>query len=66
MKLQEPLMLLGKDRFAGVDIRIRVRGGGHVAQIYAIRQALSKALVAYYQKYVDEASKKEIKDLLIG
>merc|ERR1719245_926867 len=51
MKLQEPLMLLGKDRFAGVDIRIRVRGGGHVAQIYAIRQALSKSLVAYYQIY---------------
>ena len=25
-------------------------GGGHVAQIYAIRQAISKALVAYYQK----------------
>merc|ERR1719412_2213431 len=61
MKLQEPLLLLGKDRFAGVDIRIRVRGGSHVAQIYAIRQALSKSIVAYYQKYVDEASKKEIK-----
>ncbi len=30
----------------------------------AIRQALSKSLVAYYQKYVDEASKKEIKDIL--
>jgi len=27
-----------------------VNGGGHVAQIYAIRQAISKALVAYYQK----------------
>merc|ERR1711887_250108 len=64
VKIEEPLMLLGKQRFEGVDIRIRVRGGGHVAQIYAIRQALSKALVAYYQKYVDEASKKEIKDLL--
>lgn len=25
-------------------------GGGHVAQIYAIRQAISKALVSYYQK----------------
>ncbi|MEI4867169.1 30S ribosomal protein S9, partial [Klebsiella pneumoniae] len=37
----------------------------HVAQIYAIRQSISKALVAYYQKYVDEASKKEIKDILI-
>uniref|UniRef100_A0A5S6QQC1 Small ribosomal subunit protein uS9 n=1 Tax=Trichuris muris TaxID=70415 RepID=A0A5S6QQC1_TRIMR len=65
-KLQEPLLILGKDRFAEVDIRIRVRGGGKVAQIYAIRQALAKAIVAYYQKYVDEASKKELKDLLIA
>lgn len=67
---------------------MRVSGGGHVAQIYAIRQAISKALVAYYQKCkyinidyliiesllssnhdcivdVDEASKKEVKDILI-
>uniref|UniRef100_A0A8D9ABK7 Small ribosomal subunit protein uS9 n=1 Tax=Cacopsylla melanoneura TaxID=428564 RepID=A0A8D9ABK7_9HEMI len=64
-KLQEPILLLGKDKFSGVDIRVRVNGGGHVAQIYAIRQAISKALVAYYQKYVDESSKKEIKDILI-
>ncbi|CAI9725712.1 ribosomal S16 [Octopus vulgaris] len=64
-KLQEPLLLLGKDRFSAVDIRVKVKGGGHVAQIYAIRQAISKALVAYYQKYVDEASKKEIKDILV-
>ena len=63
-KLQEPVLLLGKDKFAGVDIRVRVKGGGHVAQVYAIRQAISKSLVAYYQKYVDEASKKEIKDIL--
>ena len=34
-------------------------------QIYAIRQSLSKALVPYYQKYVDEASKKVIKDIFI-
>ena len=49
-KLQEPILLLGKDRFSEVDIRIRVKGGGRISQIYAIRQALSKALVAYYQK----------------
>ena len=49
-KLQEPILLLGKDRFADVDIRIRVKGGGRIAQIYAIRQALAKSLVAYYQK----------------
>ncbi|RLN20103.1 hypothetical protein BBJ28_00024748 [Nothophytophthora sp. Chile5] len=51
---------------AQVDIRIRVKGGGHTAQIYAIRQAIAKAIVAYYQKYVDEASKKEIKDILLA
>ncbi|KAJ8921501.1 hypothetical protein NQ315_003119 [Exocentrus adspersus] len=55
----------GTDKFSAVDIRVRVNGGGHVSQIYAIRQAISKALVAYYQKYVDEASKKELKDILI-
>ena len=27
----------------------------------AIRQAIAKSLVAFYQKYVDEASKREIK-----
>ena len=31
-------------------MRVRVKGGGHTSQIYAIRQAISKALVAYYQK----------------
>ncbi|XP_074596868.1 ribosomal protein S16 [Brevipalpus obovatus] len=65
-KLLEPILLLGPEKFASVDIRVRVKGGGHVAQIYAIRQAISKSLVAYYQKYVDEASKKEIKDVLLS
>merc|ERR1712001_133864 len=64
-KLQEPILLLGKDRFADIDIRIRVKGGGHTSQIYAIRQALSKCLVSYHQKYVDEQSKQEIKDILV-
>jgi small subunit ribosomal protein S16e len=33
--------------------------------ILAIRQALAKAIVAYYQKYVDEATKRIIKDQLV-
>merc|ERR1719231_511465 len=61
MKVYEPVLLLGKDRYSKVDLRVRVRGGGFVSQVYAIRQAVAKALVAYYQKYVDEAHKKEIK-----
>merc|ERR1712070_28365 len=63
-KVYEPILLLGQERFANVDIRIRVKGGGYTSQIYAIRQAIAKSVVAYYQKYVDEASKREIKDIL--
>lgn len=33
-KVMEPVLLLGKERFSGVDIRIRAQGGGHVSQIY--------------------------------
>lgn len=50
LKVQEPVLLLGKDRYAGVDIRVRVTGGGQTSQIYAIRQAIAKAIVAFYQK----------------
>lgn len=60
-KLREPVLPLGKEQLAGC---VHVKGGGHVAQIYAIHQSISKALVAYYQKHVDEASKKEIEDIL--
>lgn len=49
-----------------MDIRLRVQGGGKVAQIYALRQAIAKALIAYYQKYVDEQSKREIKEILLN
>ncbi|KAG6543155.1 hypothetical protein Mapa_015404 [Marchantia paleacea] len=60
-KAFEPILLLGHKRFGNVDMRIRVRGGGFTSQIYAIRQSIAKALVAFFQKYVDEESKKDIK-----
>jgi small subunit ribosomal protein S16e len=65
-KVFEPVLLLGQSKFSTLDIRIKVRGGGSVAQIYAIRQAIAKGIVAYYQKFVDEASKREIKDILVS
>ena len=34
LKVYEPILLLGSERFAGVDIRIRVKGGGYTSQIY--------------------------------
>ncbi len=65
LKAFEPILVLGKERFANLDIRVRVRGGGNVSQIYAIRQAISKAIVSYHQKFVDEASKQEIREALV-
>jgi len=66
VKAFEPILLCGQDRFANIDIRIRVRGGGYSAQIYAIRQCIAKGIIAWYQKYVDEASKRELRELLVG
>ena len=66
LKAVEPVLLLGQDKFANLDIRIRVKGGGMTAQIYAIRAAIAKSVVAYYAKYVDEASKNEIRDILMN
>ncbi len=50
VKVMEPVLILGRERFGAVDIRMRVKGGGHSSQVYAIRQALAKAIVSYYQK----------------
>ena len=47
--------MLGLKRFQNLDIRVRVRGGGYIAQIYAVRQAICKGIVAFYQKFVNES-----------
>ncbi|RPA77816.1 ribosomal protein S9 [Ascobolus immersus RN42] len=60
-KVYEPILTVGLDKFADVDIRVRVTGGGHTSQVYAIRQAIAKSLIAYYQKFVDEHSKNQLK-----
>lgn len=65
-QLYEPLLIVGLDKFAGVDIRVRVTGGGHTSQIYAIRQAIAKSLVAYYQKFVDEYAKNQLKAAFVA
>eukprot|EP01062_Namystynia_karyoxenos_P076878 TRINITY_DN7623_c0_g1_i1.p2 TRINITY_DN7623_c0_g1~~TRINITY_DN7623_c0_g1_i1.p2 ORF type:complete len:191 (+),score=85.14 TRINITY_DN7623_c0_g1_i1:86-574(+) len=65
-KLQEPVLLVGKQKFRDVDVRVRVRGGGHTSQIFAARQAIAKSIVSYYQKFVDEPSKQVIKDAYLA
>ena len=65
MKVFEPVFLLGQDRFRSLNIRVRVRGGGSTSQALAVRQAIAKAVIAFVQKYEDEQTKREMKELLI-
>ena len=64
-KVFEPFFLVGANRFKDLTIRVRVTGGGSLAQVLAVRQAIAKALIAYYQRYHDEKSKNELKDMFI-
>ena len=65
IKIFEPILILGIEKFKNLRIKVRVSGGGSVAQLYAARTAIAKGIVAWNQKYVDEESKDEArKDLL--
>lgn len=57
--------MLGEDNFSSIDIRVRVSGGGHTSQIYAIRQAIAKAAVAYWAKYYDASHALSLKKSLV-
>ena len=64
-KVFEPILLLGGNRFKDLTIRVRVRGGGSMNQVMAVRMAIAKSVIAYAQKFQDEQSKIELKDLLL-
>ena len=66
LKAVEPILLLGKERFALVDIRIRVKGGGHVSQMYAVRQAVARAASAYTKSMSPRSFQGGVKDLLLA
>ena len=65
IKVAEPIFIVGGNKFRELSVRIRVKGSGSMAQVLAVRQALAKGLIAYYQKYKDETSKRELKDLFL-
>lgn len=65
-KVYEPVLVVGEDKFSTIDIRVRVKGGGHTSQVYAIRQAIARALVAYFAKFYDAYNALEIKKQLVA
>lgn len=59
IKIFEPILILGVEKFKNLQIKVRVCGGGPVAQLYSARMAISKGIVAWNQKFVDEDTKVE-------
>ncbi len=49
LKVMEPLLLLGKERWSTIDAYINVMGGGIMGQAEAARVALARALVKFVQ-----------------
>ena len=66
IRLFEPILLVGADKFKDLNIRVRVIGGGPTAQLYAARLAIAKGIVAYKQKYVDEDEKASIRKAFLS
>ena len=65
LKAMEPILLLGGNRFKDLNLRVRVRGGGSTSQVMAIRQAIAKSIISFHQKFSDEQTKRELKELLL-
>ena len=61
IKIFEPILLLGAEHFSNLKIKVRVQGGGQIAQLYAARMAIAKGIVAWKQKYVDEEEKANVR-----
>jgi small subunit ribosomal protein S16e len=51
-KVLEPVLLLGADRFNGLDVRVRVRGGGYSSQVYGEQPWLRMLVMVYLDRRV--------------
>lgn len=49
LKMKEPLILAGEKYTSKVDIKVSVKGGGWMSQAEAVRNAIAKALVAFFK-----------------
>lgn len=48
LKMMEPLLLLSPEYRNSIDIEVSVEGGGVMSQVYAVRIAVARGIVAYF------------------
>ncbi|AFP65620.1 40S ribosomal protein S16 (nucleomorph) [Chroomonas mesostigmatica CCMP1168] len=65
-KAFEPFFSAEEFGIGDIDIRIRVKGGGQISQIYAIRQAIARGLIKYFEKFVDENKRTKLHDFFLN
>lgn len=66
LKIMEPLML-APERAAKVDIDVSVQGGGVIGQAEAVRTAIAKGLVEYYQdEELERTFKQQDRTLMVS
>ncbi|MCG3221172.1 MAG: 30S ribosomal protein S9 [Candidatus Heimdallarchaeota archaeon] len=49
VKINEIFILAGADRREALDIKVKVRGGGFMGQAEAIRTAIARGLIEYFE-----------------
>ncbi|MCG3225305.1 MAG: 30S ribosomal protein S9 [Candidatus Heimdallarchaeota archaeon] len=49
VKINEVFILAGADRRKALDIKVKVRGGGFMGQAEAIRTAIARGLIEYFE-----------------
>jgi small subunit ribosomal protein S16e len=64
-KAFEPFFFSEEMGTGDIDIRVRVKGGGHVSRIYAIRQAIARGLIKYFEKFVDENKRTKLFNIFL-
>jgi small subunit ribosomal protein S9 len=48
LRISEPLILAGEDYVSKVNINVKVKGGGYMGKAEAVRIAIAKGLVKYF------------------
>lgn len=64
-KINELILNIGQENLENLCVNVDVKGGGHISQVYAVRQAIGKGIIAFYGKFVDEEKKQELQNRLI-
>lgn len=64
-KVMELFAIVDPKLYEGLAFEVTVKGGGEVARLYAVRQAIAKSMIAYYGKYVDEQVRQDLRNCML-